>query len=309
MYLFFSASKHIQVRADYDDYNQWGKLFLEFILFLFFMYYLKVESSRYMKFIVKQSEPPHYRSYPESTIHFFSDFWNLLEACLLAVYLASVVQRIILFLDPVRRLPLPWKEQVDLFSRGEQYARAFKLDGTLTLLIMLKTLKYAGLSTRFNLMRLTLVRSYPVLIIYSTIFFTFFMGFVMLAHNIFGSEIYEYSTISLSLRSCLFIALGEMDYEGLKDVNPYWAPVFCISFVIIVSFVLINVFLATTAYVYDELLTVHFERYKEEEMANTKRSRWEQDDSMFSVTLWDLLLTVLPILKDVENKFMKKKKK
>ena len=140
----------------------------------------------------------------------------------------------------------------------------------------------------------------------STIFFTFFMGFVMVAHNIFGPEIYQYSTISLSLRSCFFIALGEMDYEGLRNVNPYWAPIFCVTFVIVVSFVLINVFLATTAYVYDELLTVHFQKYKEEERANTKRSKWEQDDSMFSVTAWDLMLTMLPILKDVQKKFEKK---
>jgi hypothetical protein len=154
------------VRADYDDYNQWGKLFLEFILSLFFLYYLKIESQRYFKYIFEQSEAPHYKSYGESSIRFMSNFWNILEACLFSVYIASIVQRIILFLDPVRRLPLPWKEQVDLFSRGEQYSRAFKLDGVLTLLILLKTLKYAGLSTRFNLMRLTLVRSYPILLIY-----------------------------------------------------------------------------------------------------------------------------------------------
>ena len=97
-----------------------------------------------------------------------------------------------------------------------------------------------------------------------------------------------------------------MDYEALRNVNSYWAPIFCLTFVIVVSFVLINVFLATTAYVYDELLSVHFQKYKEEEHANTKRSKWEQDDSMFSVTSWDLLLTILPIMKDVQKKWKKK---
>ena len=125
----------------------------------------------------------------------------------------------------------------------------------------------------------------------------------MLAHNIFGPEMYEYSTISLSVRSCFFIALGEMDYEALRAVNPYWAPVFCIGFVIIIPFMLINVFLAMTAYVYDVLLTVHFSKYKEEELANTKRNKWEQDESMFSVTLWDLLLTIFPIMQDIVQAF------
>ena len=101
---------------------------------------------------------------------------------------------------------------------------------------------------------------------FSSVFFTFLMGFIMLAHNIFGPELYEYSTISLSIRSCFFIALGEMDYEALRNVNPYWAPVFCISFVIIIPFMLINVFLAIIAV----LLTVYWKVKEEEELADTK---------------------------------------
>ena len=154
------------VRADYDDYNQWGKLFLEFILSLFFVYYFKVEAERCLHYAIEQSGPPHYRSYLKSTLLFLSDFWNIIEVVLLGVYIASVAQRFILFSDSVRRLPLPWLNHVSLFARGEQYARAFKLDGILTLMVMIKTLKYAGLSTRFNLMRLTLVQSSPILVIY-----------------------------------------------------------------------------------------------------------------------------------------------
>ena len=94
----------------------------------------------------------------------------MLEIAIASLYITSIVPRFRMFFDPVRRQALPWKTHVNLFDRAETYATAFKLDGVLTLLVLTKGMKFAGLSPRFNLMRLTLTGSAPVVSIFNKTF-------------------------------------------------------------------------------------------------------------------------------------------
>jgi hypothetical protein len=133
------------------------------------------------------------------------------------------------------------------------------------------------------------------------------MAFVLIGHSLFGPEMYAFSTITLSVRTCFFILLGRMDYEAIQSVNEYWAPVFCISYIIVMSFVCVNVFLATTAYIYEELRMLHYKSYEKVENENRKRHPSAVDPTKYSVTFWDLLLTVAPIIKDLKNLVRKPK--
>ena len=127
------------------------------------------------------------------------------------------------------------------------------------------------------------------------------MAFVLLAHSIFGPELYQFSTVTLSVRTCVFLLLGNLDYEGLQSVNEFWAPVFSISFFLVMNFTCINLLLATTAYIYEELRLIYYKPYEKVENENRQRHPSAVDETLYSVTLWDILLTMAPIVKDLVN--------
>ena len=134
------------------------------------------------------------------------------------------------------------------------------------------------------------------------------MAFVLIAHSIFGPELYNYSTLTLSIRTCVFLLLGQLDYEGLQSVNGFWAPVFSISYFLVMNFTCINLLLATTAYIYEELRLVYYKSYEKVENENRRRHPSAVDETLYSVTLWDLVLTMAPIVKDLMHIVRPRKK-
>ena len=296
-------------RSNYDDTNQWTGLFMEFLLLLFNVYYFWSEWQRYVSYVQTRRGHPHYATVYGSTFKFLSSFWNALEVCILGVYIGALVCRFQMYFDPVRLKPLPWSNHEDLFVRGEMYSMAFKLDGVLTLLVLTKSLKFAGLNPSFNLMRLTIISSAPVVLTFGTIFGIFFVAFVLVGHSIFGSEMYDFSTLTLAFRTCLFMLVGDLKYSELQDISPVWAPVFTISFVFLMSFICINVFLATMAYVYEKLRKVHFVKYDETERENRSKFIWDRDETKFTVSCWDLVVTIAPVVSDIHAMFSGERKK
>jgi hypothetical protein len=157
-------------RINYDDYSQWVPAFLEIALCAFYGYFGYHEVMRFFAYVKRRGQHPYYEPVLRSSLEFIFSFWNMLEIAIASLYITSIVPRFRMFFDPVRRQALPWKTHVNLFDRAETYATAFKLDGVLTLLVLTKGMKFAGLSPRFNLMRLTLTGSAPVVSIFNKTF-------------------------------------------------------------------------------------------------------------------------------------------
>ena len=87
-----------------------------------------------------------------------------------------------------------------------------------------------------NLMWLTVHRAMQQIGIFLSFFTTIYLAYVFAGHLMFGPEVYEFSTFALSLRSMLFIILGQYRYSDLKRVNQYLAPMFVISYVALVGY-------------------------------------------------------------------------
>ena len=108
--------------------------------------------------------------------------------------------------------------------------------GVVVLLCLFQVLKFAAMSTKVNLMWLTVHRAMQQIGIFLSFFTTIYLAYVFAGHLMFGPEVYEFSTFALSLRSMLFIILGQYRYSDLQRVNQYLAPVFVISYVTLVGY-------------------------------------------------------------------------
>lgn len=87
------------------------------------------------------------------------------------------------------------------------------------------------------------------------------VGFAMMGNLLFGPELWGYHDVSSAVSSTLRMALGELDYVPLANVNRSLAPVFTLLFVVLVFFVLINIFLAI---INDAYSVIHAEAKKEQ---------------------------------------------
>ena len=67
---------------------------------------------------------------------------------------------------------------------------------------------------------------------------------VVLAHNIFGTHIHEYSTLTRTSKNLMMALLGHFSYDGVRDDEMVWALATFLPFVFLFYFVLLSVFLA-----------------------------------------------------------------
>jgi len=97
-----------------------------------------------------------------------------------------------------------------------------------------------GLVTR------TIERSFVDLAHFILLFLFVTSAYSLVGHITFGSEIYEFSSISLAFETCMHFILGDLDVKHDMDFLPNKATVvlFFWSFTLIVFFILINVLLA-----------------------------------------------------------------
>eukprot|EP00658_Telonema_sp_P-2_P016105 TRINITY_DN1623_c0_g2_i2.p1 TRINITY_DN1623_c0_g2~~TRINITY_DN1623_c0_g2_i2.p1 ORF type:complete len:175 (+),score=40.94 TRINITY_DN1623_c0_g2_i2:37-561(+) len=71
-----------------------------------------------------------------------------------------------------------------------------------------------------------------------------FFGFALMGFVVFGPRFHAYSSLFQAIRTVFGFMFGIFDFRALQAQNPFLAPVFFYGFLIIVVFVMINIFIA-----------------------------------------------------------------
>ena len=78
-----------------------------------------------------------------------------------------------------------------------------------------------------------------------TLYALLYAGFVVLAEQIFGTSLFEFSHPRFTFTELWSMSLGKMTRsQDLFDAAPLWAPLFLGSFIFVMFFLLANLFLA-----------------------------------------------------------------
>ena len=235
-----SLRVRVYKRVNYDDHKTWVLLILDLLVLLFFIRYLFIEVKEFQSlWMIDQNKiNAQLLKYEEhrnamrrsrkrgdtssSTIDlepaintskcsrikrvayaYTADLWNFVDLCSLGIYFGSIGWRFLQFLDPIRKYQLDQLnlEFYQLNKQSQSYAIANKMYGVVVLLCLFQVLKFAAMSTKVNLMWLTIHRSVLQLGIFLSFFITVYIAYVLAGHIIFGPEVYEFSTFALSLRT------------------------------------------------------------------------------------------------------------
>ena len=90
----------------------------------------------------------------------------------------------------------------------------------------------------------TLARSWGDLIGFLVMFFIIFGAFVQLGYLLFGTQIFDYSSLYHTIFALIRTILGDFDFTKLEQANIVFGPIYFLCFVFFVFFVLLNMFLA-----------------------------------------------------------------
>ena len=80
-----------------------------------------------------------------------------------------------------------------------------------------------------------------------------------MGYALFSVQLFEFSTLLLSFMTCFRMIVGDFDYQAMEDTDPQMAAFFFLSFMILFTLILLNMFIA--------IIGAHYSEYTEEEEA------------------------------------------
>lgn len=195
------------------------------LLFIFFFMF------RELKIVIKQK------------LKYFYGFWNIFEFIILGLALAAVA---IFFC----RLAAQTKTRSKfLANRGSfvSFYDASTWDKTYCLLLgiivfcaFIKLLKVMRFNKRISMIGLTLKYMMKPLGSFMLGLFIIFFAYVQMSYIVFGTQLFEFSSLTSSVLHMVTMMLNKISYSALQTANPIFAPIIFFTFVIGVNFMLLS---------------------------------------------------------------------
>jgi len=212
----------------------------------------------------------------------FRDPWNIVDVLWFGIMLTAGTMRMLYFVDPLRLDFSIFKlDYQELGTLAESYRFSYIVDAITILVIAVKAIKYFALQHDLALLKGTLAQAISDLSVFVVLLLVILLGFVMMASNIFGSQVNSYRNIFSSFGTLFLILLGEFDFDEMAEVSWLWATLFFILYVIFMFFVVLNIFLA----ILNDAYTVVHTEDKWEELEKRKprslREKFEVQKAMW----------------------------
>ena len=250
---------------------------LEAIFVLFVFYYVfrfGLETYRTVRIL----RNPDIRLQPGSNI--FASVWYWLDALTLIMFLVLIGMHAIYVTDGFRRSMTDGKEldtnkYVNLEMLGSFQSAFGGLAAVAICLSFLKTFKYTAVNRRMSMVLVVLSDAWANLVIFLTMFLIVFVAFVVMGWIIFGPEMREFRAFGPAFSTLGRMTFGKFDYQRMSLTQPYIAPVYFYAFMVLLFFILMNMFLAILN---DSYRVVTFEMGMRDEENNVlgKMSFWEE---------------------------------
>ncbi|MEJ1276345.1 polycystic kidney disease 2-like 1 [Cricetulus griseus] len=125
----------------------------------------------------------------------------------------------------------------------------------------IKIFKYISFNKTMTQLSSTLARCAKDILGFAVMFFIVFFAYAQLGYLIFGTQVENFSTFVKCIFTQFRIILGDFDYNAIDNANRILGPVYFVTYVFFVFFVLLNMFLAIINDTYSEV---------KEELANQK---------------------------------------
>jgi polycystin 2 len=122
-----------------------------------------------------------------------------------------------------------------------------------TFISWMKIFKYTSFNKTMTQLTTTISRCAKDVAGFAVMFFIIFLAYAQLGYLIFGTQVYDFSSFAQSIYTLFRTILGDFDYEAIQRAQRILGPIYFLSYIFFVFFVLLNMFLAIINDTYAEV--------------------------------------------------------
>ncbi|XP_005048373.1 PREDICTED: polycystic kidney disease 2-like 1 protein [Ficedula albicollis] len=189
-------------------------------------------------------------------LQYFTSIWNILDVVVILLSIVAIGFHIFRTTEVNRLLG-------ELLKRPNTYADfeflAFwqtqynNMNAVNLFFAWIKIFKYISFNKTMTQLSSTLARCAKDILGFAIMFFIVFFAYAQLGYLLFGTQVENFSTFVKCIFTQFRIILGDFDYNSIDNANRILGPIYFVTYVFFVFFVLLNMFLAIINDTYSEV--------------------------------------------------------
>lgn len=195
---------------------------------------------------------------------YFRSFWNLIDMTIVAIAFTSLAFSLYRYVylsgidagDNLVQLRATGHHDVRLDALAFWQVQYNMAMACCVFLVWMKVFKYLSFNRTLLQLSMTLSRCATDLLAFGLMFLIVFVAYAQLGYVLFGTENADFRTYGDSVLTLLRTVLGDFDYVAIERANRVLGPIFFVSYIFFVFFVLLNMFLAIINDTYAEVKAV-----------------------------------------------------
>ncbi|XP_038572960.1 polycystic kidney disease 2-like 1 protein [Micropterus salmoides] len=195
----------------------------------------------------------------ELRIHKFSYFksiWNILDIVIIMLAIVAIVFNVFRTVK-VNKLLGKLLDEPGIYADFEFLAfwqtQYNNMNAVNLFFAWIKIFKYISFNKTMTQLSSTLGRCAKDILGFAIMFFIVFFAYAQLGYLLFGTEVESFSTFVKCIFTQFRIILGDFDFNAIDRANRVLGPIYFVTYVFFVFFVLLNMFLAIINDTYSEV--------------------------------------------------------
>ncbi|XP_039591123.1 polycystic kidney disease 2-like 1 protein [Polypterus senegalus] len=189
-------------------------------------------------------------------LSYFKSVWNVLDIVVILLAIVAIVFNVFrtikvnLLLDKLLQNPAIYADFEFLAFWQTQYNN---MNAVNLFFAWIKIFKYISFNKTMTQLSSTLARCAKDILGFAIMFFIVFFAYAQLGYLLFGTEVETFSTFVKCIFTQFRIILGDFDFDAIDNANRVLGPIYFVTYVFFVFFVLLNMFLAIINDTYSEV--------------------------------------------------------
>ncbi|XP_049926448.1 polycystic kidney disease 2-like 1 protein [Epinephelus moara] len=189
-------------------------------------------------------------------LSYFKSIWNILDIVVIMLAIVAIVFNIFRTIK-VDNLLGKLLEHPGIYADFEFLAfwqtQYNNMNAVNLFFAWIKIFKYISFNKTMTQLSSTLGRCAKDILGFAIMFFIVFFAYAQLGYLLFGTEVESFSTFIKCIFTQFRIILGDFDYDAIDRANRVLGPIYFLTYVFFVFFVLLNMFLAIINDTYSEV--------------------------------------------------------
>ncbi|NWZ95201.1 PK2L1 protein, partial [Nesospiza acunhae] len=187
---------------------------------------------------------------------YFTSIWNILDVVVILLSIVAIGFHIFRTTE-VNRLLGELLEHPNTYADFEFLAfwqtQYNNMNAVNLFFAWIKIFKYISFNKTMTQLSSTLARCAKDILGFAIMFFIVFFAYAQLGYLLFGTQVENFSTFVKCIFTQFRIILGDFDYNSIDSANRVLGPLYFVTYVFFVFFVLLNMFLAIINDTYSEV--------------------------------------------------------